>query len=412
MRALAIALLIAQPALQSLAIEPSNGTLDEGVTTVFVAIGTYSNGVRKNLTDQVRWSSGDKKIATVAADGMVKGVAHGKVAIKARMGKIAARVELTVRSRLAIAQAPVAAARAVPQQPPQQPPAFTTAATMPAFVPVPEPVPEPQPQPEPQPTPPPVLRKVVLEPEVESLPENGWRQFKAWGRYSDGTVRDITEKAVWSSTDIGVVRADYYGSVVAVRHGTATISATLDSYSGVAAMTVTPIVARIVIRPADLALRHRTRRRLQVISVLTDDTFYDVTDRVTWTSSDERVAVMSDDGSMEGVFPGTATITAALGDFRASMPITVEAVIESIAIQPQVASLTIGQIQQLLATATFSDGTTKDVTFTARWINGSSAVRVTPAGLVTAMAQGTAVVKVRVGDVVGEASVEVSGPAP
>ena len=395
----------AQPALRSLVIEPAKATVDEGATMVFVAIATYSNGVRKNVSDQVKWSSGDGKVATVAADGTVQSVAHGTVRIKAAMGKISARANLTIRPRLA-RLAPV------PQRMPALAPAVPALLPLPPPPPPPPPPPEPAPAPDPQPQPalPAVLQKIVIEPETESLNERESRRLKAWGRYSDGTVRDITEKAVWSSSDIGVARADYEGYVRAVRHGTATVAATLDTYSGVATMTVLPVMARIVIRPSDFSMRHRARERLRAVAIFTDDRMHDITDRATWTSSDERVVPVGDDGSIEGVAPGTATITATLDDFTASTVVTVEAMIESIAIQPQVASLAVGQAQQLGATATFSDGSTKDVTSTVRWSSDLPAVRVSPLGMITGMTPGSVMVRARVGEVEGTARVDVIPP--
>ncbi len=475
MRAFAVALLIAafarggesaQPALQSLAVDPPKATIEEGATAVFLAIGTYANGVRKNVTDNVTWSSGDRGIVTVTGDGTVKAVGHGTVTIQATMGKIAARAQLTVQPRLTSVRVDPSLITLVPGESYT----FTVrgrysdgrgalladrarwsiegdgAATMdaggratavrigaatvvatvgglratarllvgadvprPALVPPSIPVPEPQP--EPQPARPPFLQKVVVEPEAHSLSENEAKRLTAWGRYSDGSVRDITGEAVWSSTDVRVAHVGYDGTVIAVRYGTTTIAATLDTYSGVAAMTVTPVISRIVIRPADLSLRHRATKHMEVVAVLTDDSIHDITDQVAWTSSNEGVAAVRD-GSIEALAPGTATITAAFDDFTASVPVAVEPVVESIAIQPQVATLTIGQIQQLTATATFSDGTTKDVTLTARWTNDSPAVRVSPTGLVTGMGQGSAVVKVQIGDVEAEATIAVSAPAP
>jgi hypothetical protein len=449
--------------LQSLAIEPLTATIEEGSKTVFVVIGRYANGARKNVSDQVIWSSSDGKIASVAADGTSQGIAPGKVKIKASIGKIAARAELTVQARLTALRIDPA----VTMLAPGESYAFAArgrysdgtaallteranwsvegdavkidasgratavgkgSATIVAIVrgqratasvlvsegtaapargevaeaPAAEPAPEPAPQP-----PHPVLQKVVIEPEVDSLRERESRSLKAWGRYSDGTVRDITREAVWSSSDVQVARANFDGSVTALRFGTATIAATLDTYSGVAAMTVMPVVAHIAIRPANLSLRHRGTQRLRAIAVYTDNSVHDITDRAEWTSSDEGVA-SARDGVLVGTAPGSATVTAVFEDFRASAAVDVRAIVESISIQPQVASITIGQTQQLTAMATLSDGRTQDVSATAKWSCDSAAVRVSATGLVTAAMEGTAVVKVRMDDTESATTVNVS----
>jgi len=329
----------------------------------------------------------------VSDDGTVTGGAEGRVTIKATIGTISARAALTVQPR------PVAAAG--------EPPApVQREETAP---PPPPPVPEPILEPEPKPAPAPVLKAIVLEPEKDSLPEGTARRFTAWGRYSDGTVRDITREAVWASSDVQVAHASLDGSVIGIRFGTATIAATLQSYSGAAAITVTPVVARIAVRPAELSLRHRARRRLDVVAILTDESRHDITDQVTWTSSDENVASVRD-GEIEAIGPGTATITAAFDDFRAFVPVKVEPVVESVTIQPRVSSLAVGQLQPLIATARLSDGTTRDVTLTANWSCDSPAIRISPSGMITAVAPGVAVVTVRVDSAEGEARVEVTRP--
>src|SRR6185369_16269905 len=42
----------APPALRKLAIVPEAASVDEGAGAVFVAVATYSNGARKNVTDK------------------------------------------------------------------------------------------------------------------------------------------------------------------------------------------------------------------------------------------------------------------------------------------------------------------------------------------------------------------------
>ncbi|WP_333603541.1 Ig-like domain-containing protein [Lactobacillus acetotolerans] len=46
---------------------------------------------------------------------------------------------------------------------------------------------------------------------------------------------------------------------------------------------------------------------------------------VAWTSSDETVATVNADGTVNGVAAGTATITATAGEFTATLNVTVKA---------------------------------------------------------------------------------------
>jgi uncharacterized protein YjdB len=369
----------AAPVLRSLEVVPETTSLEEGSTEILVAIGTDLNGARRDVTSRVKWSSSNRKLATVAADGTVTAMAQGKVTIRAVIGRFVSRVELTIRPRRSTPVMPTVAvvmhtsrisASAMPPEPPQ-----------------PEPL---SPEPAPPPARPPYLKSVTIEPATGELPERETQRLTAVGHYSDGTERDITTEAVWASSDVQVARAGLDGTVSGVRFGTVTIHGTLDTYSGVAAITITPIMVRMAIVPARLSLKHRGNSRLAAVGTWSDDSTRDLTGLATWTSSDEGIASVHA-GSIQGMGPGSATISADLDDFHASAGVTVEPVIQALRVEPQSASLTVGQTQQLTATATYSDGSERDVTALARWSWSSPVVQVS-GGLVTANAEGSATV--------------------
>jgi uncharacterized protein YjdB len=469
----------APPALRSLTIVPEVASIDEGGNAVFVAIGTDASGFRRDVTNKARWSSSNRKLATVTDDGTATGITHGRVTIKAVIGQIETKVELTIRPRLmslslepqsstltpgqsyaftvrgrysdgtiqllsdraswaidhrggdddgdsvvatidangratairrgtATIVAGVGGLRAMARLLIDKMPALPVA-PFPANAMQPETLPTEAPPP-PAPSRPAYLKSISIKPATGSFPERQTQRLTATGRYSDGTVRDITTEVVWASTDVQVARVGMDGTVYGVRFGSATIAGTLQTYSGVAALTVTPIMVRLAILPGTLTIKHRANGRLSAVGTWSDDTTRDVTDLATWTSSDEGVASVNV-GSLQAVAPGSATITAALDDFRASAALTVEPLIQSITVQPQFASLIIGQMQQLTATATYSDGSTRDVTINARWSHDSPAIRVSSTGLVTAAAEGSATVTARFDSVDGGATISVSKPA-
>lgn len=60
-----------------------------------------------------------------------------------------------------------------------------------------------------------------------------------------------------------------------------------------------------------------------VLSVIykPDDTTYDKT--VKWSSSDTNVVIVYSNGKIKAIAPGTATVTATVGDLTATCPVTV-----------------------------------------------------------------------------------------
>jgi hypothetical protein len=77
------------PQLVSIAVTSNAAAIPVGTTDQFTATGSYNNGVQKNITATVTWSSSDTSAATINAAGLATGVTAGKTAnIKATMGSI------------------------------------------------------------------------------------------------------------------------------------------------------------------------------------------------------------------------------------------------------------------------------------------------------------------------------------
>ncbi|MDR3728050.1 MAG: Ig-like domain-containing protein [Terracidiphilus sp.] len=70
--------------LASLAIIPgAQSVASPGQTSQFIAIGTTSSGATENLTSQVAWSSSSTQIATISAGGLATGLSKGTTTITA-----------------------------------------------------------------------------------------------------------------------------------------------------------------------------------------------------------------------------------------------------------------------------------------------------------------------------------------
>ena len=126
---------------------------------------------------------------------------------------------------------------------------------------------------------------------------------------------DATDKSItWSSSDESIASISEDGTVIAKGIGTATITATTNDGSNITAscfVTVNPIlVSEIILSDSELSLKLGDIYQLSV-AVLPDD----ATDKsITWSSSDESVASISDDGTVIAKGSGSATITATTND--------------------------------------------------------------------------------------------------
>jgi hypothetical protein len=90
----------------------------------------------------------------------------------------------------------------------------------------------------------PSLASLTLTPGSPSISVGALQQVTASGTFTDGTVRDQTAVAVWSSSNNLIASVgnsnDTQGVIIGVGPGTATVGATVGSVSGTTSVTVTP----------------------------------------------------------------------------------------------------------------------------------------------------------------------------
>jgi len=173
------------PVLTSVQVGPAGVTLLVGATQQYQATGTYNDGSVKSLSSIV-WSSSPNTSATISTTGLVKGIAAGAVTITASSGTVSGTATLTVQT------APLQSISITPTNP------------------------------------------------TVSLSSGGvTQQFKATGKYTDGTTQDITSQVTWASTVQLVATIDSTGLATGRSVGTTSIQATSSNIVGFTNMSVT-----------------------------------------------------------------------------------------------------------------------------------------------------------------------------
>src|SRR5690606_11364929 len=98
--------------------------------------------------------------------------------------------------------------------------------------------------------------------------------------------------------------------------------------------------------------------------------------------------------------PGALTITAELDGVQGTASLTVtDAIMTGLAISPLVASVPLGVSQTYVATASFSDGTTQDVSNTAAWSSSDEAVATMSGATARTLALGATTIDAIVGEI-------------
>lgn len=264
--------------------------------------------------------------------------------------------------------------------------------------------------------------QIITVESVGSLMVGQSTQVIAMGVFADGTKQDITTSATWTSSNPAVARfAEEISSAPrldALSAGTTTITATYQSASGQAQVTVTasPLV-RIDITPTQPILQRGVIRAFQATATFGDATTSDVTAQATWISSDPEVVRITRSGNSviaSAIAVGTSTIAATLGAIRSTTDVTVtNPDLISITINPNVWQVNVGGTQSFTAQAIYSDRTTADVTLAATWTSSAAnIVSVSNAngqqGQVSALAEGTAQVQAALSGISGTATVTVT----
>lgn len=202
-----------------------------------------------------------------------------------------------------------------------------------------------------------------------------------------------SDKSVkWSSSDTTVVTVDANGLVTAVGNGTAIISVkTIDS--GIIAkctVKVTTSVENVTLSMTDMLLNVGGMPQQLVVDVMPNTSS---NNSVIWNSSNEKVAIVDEDGVVTPLANGTAviTVTALDGNKTASCKVTVVTPVEGVSLNIQEINLFKGETVQLEATITPCTASNKQI----KWFPYESSVAIVDEnGLVTAVGDGTATIQV------------------
>jgi hypothetical protein len=386
-------LTVTNAVLSRLEISPSNPQLALGTTLDLSALGLYSDGSSQDLTQQVSWNSANTSILTINGGGRVQTLSVGGTSVSATVAGISASQTITVSGAVLTAIEVSSPANAIPlgiSQPllalghysdnslqditelvawqsssPDLLNISTTSGsrglatalavgsvtvtatlggtsgsiTLSATA--------------------ATLNSIDITPLNARLAAGTQTTFRATGHYSDGTIQDISEQAVWATTDSATANVS-----------NATVSATLGGVTGNATLTVTTAqLLSITITPSALTLPAGTQQTVHAEGNFTDGSVQILDNQVAWGSDIPSIATVSN-GLINALQPNanSARISASLSGISGSTTVTVtSATLQSLTINPSTPTLAVGTETQLQAIATYSDASQKDVTTQATW---------------------------------------------
>lgn len=189
-----------------------------------------------------------------------------------------------------------------------------------------------------------------------------------------------TKAAVFTSSDETVATVDKNGKIVAVKAGTATITATVGKLSASCEVTVYNKVTAITLDVETLAMYSGETHALVVTT-----TPAEAIRKATFATLDQNVATVDANGVITAVGGGTTTITATIDDVTANVTVNVIRV----AFEQQNYSLALNAEQQLALTFDPASATEANVNYVS---SAADAVSVDGEGKVKALAYGQATI--------------------
>ncbi len=213
----------------------------------------------------------------------------------------------------------------------------------------------------------------------------------------------------WESSDAAVATVDASGLVTGVAVGVATITASAESASGSAGVTVMQPVASVEVSPSAETIG--LGGTLQLTAEGFDANGHAVAEaELSWESSDAAIATVDASGLVRGVAEGVATITASSGSASGVATITVVNVtgpVMSVEVSPSAETIGVGGTLQLTAEGLNESGNAvAEAEFS--WESSDAAIATVDAsGLVTGVAEGVATITASSGGARGTATITV-----
>ncbi len=314
--------------LSYLELDLGGAALPVGLSRPLRALGHFSDGSLHDLTAQVIWrSSDDARLAITNAagsEGLATALAAGEVTVGAALDGIEVQAVLRV-----------------------------SAAT---------------------------LQTLELEPVAPRLAVGTGLQMQALGRYSDASLKLLSDQVTWSSDEPAIATVANVGGqagrVQGLVAGDTHIRVQLDGILASAPLSVSAARLEVItIEPAEISLASGERLRLRAVGGFSDGSTQPLGTVVRWESAQADVVYIDETAELLALQPGEARISASLDGVTGSIPVRVSAAtLTDLEISPADPRLASGTAMRFSAVAVYSDGSRRDVTAQVVWASANPAV--------------------------------------
>ena len=198
----------------------------------------------------------------------------------------------------------------------------------------------------------------------------------------DSANKNIT----WTSSNTSIARVDEFGTITGISNGEATVTAkTVNGLTKICKVKVVTSPTAISLNKTNAVIDTTTSKNMQLTAVITPASA-NIYTGITWTSSNDNVVQVNQQGLIKGISNGLATVTAKTENgCTAQCRIVVGASIAGINLAPSNSAIEIEEKLQI--NATIEPNTSEE---TLIWVSSNSKVAtVDQNGLVTGKSHGT-----------------------
>lgn len=310
---------VSPASVMAIAISPSIISLAKGSSDHVEVSAILSDGTKLDVSDQVEWLISNTQIASIGDGSKVLALTDGSAALSASLSGQQASLLVNVTDA--------------------------------------------------------ELVSLLISPINASIPLGQSVQYYAQGTFSDGTVQDLTSEVTWLSSNEEQVlltnTESLAGLAESITLGNSMLTAVLGDIQQNTQLSVTnAMLSSIHIQPASQLVAVGSKAKIKALGFYTDGSLLDLTSKVIWSSSDASLidVLSASTGSVLSIDEGSALISAELEGVSGLGYITVSAAtLQSIVISTSQTVLPSGTSEQLLATGTYSDMSTKDLSQQVSW---------------------------------------------
>ena len=253
--------------LLSISVQPAAASISLGSNQQFRAFGSYNNNTtQQDITNIAVWTSSSASVASISnlagSKGLLKALASGSTTVFAKQDSVTGSTPVSVIT---------------------------------------------------------VLTSIVVSPGTANVAAGTSQQFAAIGNYNDGSQKDLTNSANWSSSNTVVASISASGLAATASAGQVNISASLGTVNGLAQLTVQPAaLTSLSVSPGIVWVGVGSNLQYSATGSFTDGTIKDMTHSVLWSSNNPAVATIDSFGLGTSAGLGSAMIIANTGTISGS----------------------------------------------------------------------------------------------